>query len=188
MTKKLVAAVLATLLLVAAGWSALAAMTSRSVVSEEEYAVYSAVLTSQVLGQIAQPPNLLLIRGRTEKHHVPIGAIPFMRSLLWYQFNPRLWWLHASLTAKSLREAPLSDQFETPYFHEVINATEGFDPGVRGLPYARFSRVGLTPSGNSALVFLSYYCGSLCGVGAYIFLRHDSTGWEVVEEWVVWVS
>lgn len=187
MTKKLVVAAVVVLFAIAASWGLFALMASGRSVGKEEYAVYSAVLNSRVLGQISRHPERLLIRGRTEKH-VPLDMISSLQSLVSYRFDPRRWWLHRTLIAKSLSEAALVDDFETSYPHEVIHPVGEFDPSVRDLPYAQFSRVGFSPMGGSALVYLRYYCGSLCGIDEYILLRRDSTGWTVVEEWVVGVS
>ncbi len=187
MTKKLVVAALLVPSLIWVCWTLVAMSTNSSTVDEQEYAVYSAVLNSRVLGQISREPGHLLIRGRTEER-IPIGLSRGLRLVVWNHFNLRLWWLHGSLAAKSSTEAPLLDHFQTDYRHEVVDLDPDWNPGDRGLPYARFSRVGFTPLGGSALVFLSYYCGSLCGIGEYILLRRNSDGWEVVDEWVVWVS
>ncbi len=52
----------------------------------------------------------------------------------------------------------------------------------------RFSRVGFDRRGSEALVYMSYYCGPLCGHGGYFLLARIETQWRVTRVNWVWES
>jgi hypothetical protein len=57
---------------------------------------------------------------------------------------------------------------------------------VRG--FVTVSRVGFTPRGDRAVVFVQLMCGPLCGHGAYYVLQKRNGHWEVMNQHVSWVS
>ncbi len=58
----------------------------------------------------------------------------------------------------------------------------------RVVAYVSFSRVGFTPRGDRAVIYLQLDCGPLCGHGAYYVLKRTAKSWQVVGEHVDWVS
>jgi len=43
-----------------------------------------------------------------------------------------------------------------------------------------FSRVGFSQDGSVALVYVSQYCGSLCGFGGYVLYRREGEEWREI--------
>lgn len=43
----------------------------------------------------------------------------------------------------------------------------------------RFSRIGFNVSRTQALVSVSYWCGSLCGRGSFVFLQKEHGKWKI---------
>jgi hypothetical protein len=41
---------------------------------------------------------------------------------------------------------------------------------------------------GTALLFLGYFCGGLCGEGNFILLRREHDGWKVVKAAMTWIS
>lgn len=67
---------------------------------------------------------------------------------------------------------------------------EGHLPEAVGVPLfvVTFSRPGFSSDGNTAFLYYSYYCGSLCGSGFAVVLRRRGNRWEIDRESQVWVS
>lgn len=53
---------------------------------------------------------------------------------------------------------------------------------------ASVSRVGFNSERNQALVYLEFWCRSLCGEGNYIFLNKQDGKWKVFKKDMMWVS
>lgn len=47
---------------------------------------------------------------------------------------------------------------------------------------------GYSPDGDIAVVYVAHHCGTLCGMGTYVYLRRARDGWEVLVRVPVWVS
>jgi len=50
------------------------------------------------------------------------------------------------------------------------------------------SRVGFNPSHTAALVYMSYYCGGLCGHGFTFYLVKSGDKWKVDKITGMWIS
>ncbi len=50
------------------------------------------------------------------------------------------------------------------------------------------SRVGFDRDHRQALVYMSFYCGVLCGHGFFLFLTKSGTAWGVDKKFQVWIS
>lgn len=50
------------------------------------------------------------------------------------------------------------------------------------------SRVGFDKTHSGALVFISNYCGSLCGQGEYFILKKTGNNWKILMRRIVWIS
>jgi hypothetical protein len=59
-------------------------------------------------------------------------------------------------------------------------------PGAPGI--ISFSHVGFDASLDEAIVSASLYCGGQCGTGKVYVLKKRGGRWQVVKEWVAWVS
>jgi hypothetical protein len=59
-------------------------------------------------------------------------------------------------------------------------------PNSAGL--LRLSRVGFNSDGNQAALYVSNYCGGLCGGGYFVIMEKVDSNWKVVQEVQVWVS
>ena len=57
-------------------------------------------------------------------------------------------------------------------------------PGARGVFF--FSRAGLNPARDKALVSMSYYCGSLCAEGGVFLMVKQDGVWKVEQEVAGW--
>lgn len=51
-----------------------------------------------------------------------------------------------------------------------------------------FSRVGFSKNGCLALVFVTNWCGSLCGEGNYYLLKKETGQWKIVNKVMTWIS
>ena len=99
---------------------------------------------------------------------------------------------------KNSRPAQLSHSFVPPnvriiplrIFSADTEGREGWQRMERHgiLAYVSFSRLGFTPRGDRAVVYLQLDCGVLCGHGAYYALERQGARWRVVGEHVDWVS
>lgn len=59
-------------------------------------------------------------------------------------------------------------------------------PGATG--WTSVSLPGYSPDGEIAVVYMSYYCGTLCGGGSYVYLRRVKGKWKVLVNFPGWVS
>ena len=91
-------------------------------------------------------------------------------------------WPQAAFWTKEMGEATFK-----------INPVEGWKifheqhPGSKGI--VTFSAVGFNATGDRALVFVTYSCGSLCASGIYFDMRKPADGaWYVAYKTGVWAS
>jgi len=59
-------------------------------------------------------------------------------------------------------------------------------PGAHG--WMTLSLPGYSSDRDIALVYVAHYCGSLCGGGAYVYLRRVEGQWKVIISIPTWVS
>ena len=89
----------------------------------------------------------------------------------------RLFHLNVDYVLVSAEEA--AKRRDTPKYNNQSHATDG---------RVSLSRVGFDPDHRQALMYMSYYCGSLCGHGFFLFLTKTGTGWRVDKRFQVWIS
>ena len=80
--------------------------------------------------------------------------------------------------------------------HEMFSAKSGLDgawksfyrtyPKAAGL--LQFSRVGIDPETNQALVYIRHTCEGLCGGGFLVLLELKWGTWKVISNKFIWVS
>jgi hypothetical protein len=51
-----------------------------------------------------------------------------------------------------------------------------------------FSSIGYDEDLNQALVYVEYYCGSLCATGKYFSLEQKDGAWRIMHEHMRWIS
>jgi len=61
------------------------------------------------------------------------------------------------------------------------------DQTGRGAPHATVSMPGLSSDGR-AILYLSYWCGNVCGYGWFVLLKKAPDGWQVVAKQRLWIS
>lgn len=59
-------------------------------------------------------------------------------------------------------------------------------PGTKG--WMTLSLPGYSPDREIALVYITHYCGILCGGGAYVYLHRVGRQWKVIVTIPTWVS
>lgn len=102
-----------------------------------------------------------------------------------------------NLSPSSLRE-PLSDLPRVLIWTEkdgksiTRNKYYDMDLFFKKHPHSRgilsFSNIGFSKDRQQALVYFSYYCGSLCAGGSFMILQKKNGKWGVVRENQLWVS
>lgn len=88
--------------------------------------------------------------------------------------------LHQMLDRKTYKE--FSDKGVAEYwktFHEKF-------PGFQGI--ASLSAVGFDHDKTHALLYISYHCGGLCGMGQFAYLEKRAGKWNVVKVVRAWIS
>jgi hypothetical protein len=51
-----------------------------------------------------------------------------------------------------------------------------------------FSSVGFSQDGGKALVFVTNWCGPLCGEGNYYLLKKENCNWQIANKIMTWIS
>jgi hypothetical protein len=68
----------------------------------------------------------------------------------------------------------------------------GWDEFYRRLPrskgYLRVTKPAFSNNRKNALIYVSYFCGFVCGDGWLMSLSHASGTWEITNRWNLWVS
>jgi len=62
---------------------------------------------------------------------------------------------------------------------EVGTDTRGFPEPLPAAGRVRFSRVGFSPDGRQAVLYVDFLCGGLCGSGQLMFLEKTDDRWQV---------
>jgi hypothetical protein len=57
----------------------------------------------------------------------------------------------------------------------------------RGALHATLSMPGISTDGR-AIVYVSYWCGNLCGYGWFVLLAKGGENWRVVSRELLWIS
>jgi hypothetical protein len=85
--------------------------------------------------------------------------------------------------------SPADLEAETDFDRRNANVKGPVDPGTGTEPTIRLSYVGFSRDHRTALVFVAYHCGALCGNGRFEFLERDATNvWHIVHEYNEWLE
>ena len=175
-----------------------------SLVTAQEYAVYSALLD-----EITQSPNdgkvvrLLVVNDRTEgrrKMCWPEEVAKFQKGIAADELKPLL----ADLLTKNDKACSLTKQFKLSRRYVLLNEEavsvifKGRDYEERWHEFYRkypnssgfitFSRVGFNKEGTRAIIYRETGCGSLCAYGGYILLNKEKGVWRVGTGYGCWQS
>ena len=87
----------------------------------------------------------------------------------------------------------ISDAELKSYFRAPGNLRQEWDDFKKAYPgsggyYYEVSRPGFDRQGVQALIFVSFYCGSLCADGSWYFLELVEGKWKLIQRKGVWAS
>lgn len=177
---------------------------SQSSVEDEEYAVYSALISQRFVRE--KTKQLVILNKTTGWFSSPEdedtvwavkARIPEASESALYDF-----------TKKNKAASSIERRFKFQVKYTLISSGEldgffkdgfpgeGFErswkqfyekyPGAPG--YIQLSRVGFDKEKGEAVVYVGSMCDQLCGGGSYVrFVRKDG-GWKVEQEAAIWVS
>jgi len=182
---------------------------------EEEYAVWSAVISRQYAAPgrtipilyiftVTTPVKLVVVKGVTvpaarDRHGVSeTRKLRTKRSLTWLSREAI-----DDFIAKNRRAYPIRDRFSLDLKRLVLTRDEsreifgedafaGWEEFYRRYPQSngiiRLSRVGLDDSRTQAIVFVAHWRGSLDGAGYYLILVKQEGAWVVQSAVGIWIS
>ena len=160
-----------------------------SLITDEEYAVYMAILGKETKSFVVRNESNLL--NFLEREEV----------LLEEDFKELKSETREDFQSKNKTSSKLERKFPTKAKYTLISQEElakifggnlnwsNFHkkyPDTGG--FSTFSRVGFSKDGLQALVFVGWSCGGLCGEGNYYFLKKENGEWKVVTKEMVWIS
>jgi hypothetical protein len=173
-------------------------------VTNEEYAVYSAILN-----KIEQSPNdgkevkLVVINDQTngpDNSCFPEKIAKWNERISANELKP----IFDDLIAKNKESKTLvGKQFQVKHKSVLLNVRdfslifkkkdlEGWTDFYRTYPnssgFITFSRVGFSSDATRAIVYEQNNCDSLCGYGGYILLSKEKGEWKVVTGFGCWQS
>ena len=98
------------------------------------------------------------------------------------------------------KKFPFKDEYElitrddiSRLFYEAGDLGNGWENFRKKYPksggyYAQFSRIGLSPDKKQAIIYFTYFCGSLCASGDFIFYVKENDKWVEKGKLNLWVS
>jgi hypothetical protein len=183
-------------------------------VSEAEYEAFSAYINHSFVGaigtdRVGKPISQIVIMNRTESDKndlddfldpddMPPGGVekylqkeaPSLRAATISNFHranekqaelrPRFHLLLPyQLVSPEKIGSTLQDVSDWPKYYKEY-------PGAQG--HLALSRVGFSPDGKQALLYVSNSCGGKCATGSYVVMEKQGTTWKVVKEIFMWMS
>ncbi|MBO0860756.1 MAG: hypothetical protein J2P21_20185 [Chloracidobacterium sp.] len=179
--------------------------SDQSKISNEEYAVYSAVIRNMFAGDrvtfdTQAKVKMLVIEDRTVSESFNAAAGENETERLKQIFSPTIpQEIIDDFVAKNAKSCQLTNSLDIKLKYTII-PKEKIKP-ITGLPsdefykqfpdsggYIALSRVGLNANGDQALAYMQHVCGGLCGSGHYLLLAKNNGGWVVQESFRAWIS
>ena len=183
---------------------AVPAARAQSSFEDEDYAVYSALISQRF---VREKTKQLVILNETAKQFGPVETAEDVLPI-----KARISELSESVLGdfakKNKTASPIERRFKFTVKYALISDEEldsffkdgfpgeGFErswkqfytkyPGSPG--YIWLSRVGFDKGKGEALVYVGSMCEQLCGGGAYVRLVKRDGGWEVEQSATIWVS
>jgi hypothetical protein len=178
---------------------------AQSAPTDREYAVWSALIDTFLVSPGTTRVVLFRMTAQGDRHNAPLGS-----------FDQRLWTrpgdsepipaeVLQSFVAANASRAPIDvarlhirvpaefvgqARYEGPTKPDDPrwrDMGDGGYPGSHGT--ASLSRVGFSPDGHTALVFLGMYCGALCAQDTYFLLTlRDDGRWVMMRQFITSVS
>jgi hypothetical protein len=185
------------LICMALPFSARAAVSQRDL-SDEEYAVYSALINEKYL---KEADKLIVILDETEGN--TIGGNEPDRDEIIRRLPSLLPFTIDDYEAKNKEPQGLRNLLrlnaeyvllsERDRFQLFIGQfAEGWERFKHKYPEAvslvKLSKVGFNPEKNQALVYIDHSCGAKCGAGAYALLKKEGGVWTGEGVAQIWVS
>lgn len=172
-------------------------------VSDEEYAVYSAVINKMFSGgkvtfDTQAKVKLLVI---TDHNITTLRAYP-PENLDWRRLPELLEETFDDFVRKNKEVQKLKDNFKIELKRTLIKKDEienifkdrenGWEKFYKSFPdsggYIGLSRVGFDKEKKQAIVYIEHYCHDLCATGHFLLLKKGKEGWEVVTGYMPWIS
>jgi hypothetical protein len=182
----------------------LSTAAAQSNVDEEEYSVYSALISQSF---VRDDTKLIVLLNETSKGFGPIenaGNDSIFKEYL----SPLSQSAIDDYRKKNEKISPLKRRFKFSIKYEIISRDEMegfFKDGFPGEGFRRsweqfykkyphspgyiwLSRVGFNEKRDEALVYVASMCDQLCGGGMYVRLTKKDGNWNVQQKWSVWAS
>jgi hypothetical protein len=171
--------------------------TKSSSVTAEEYKIYLTVLAGKKGTFVISDKTGMDDDSKNFESLEKRGFTPFLE-----QINPKT---KADFLEKNKDPVTLEKKLP-PDFHytfiSIKDLKEKFDYKFPGdMNWAAFretypeadnlytlSRVGFSGDGRQALVFVTNWCGVVCGEGNYFLLQKENDNWKVVNKVMTWIS
>lgn len=185
---------------VVSGTPALPATGGGCPLTDEEYAVYSAVIQARFLKN--QDVRQIVLKDTTVGM-MPGDIPPVQEDFLRAQKPDQAGDLLADLTAKMIQPCQIEPRFDVQVPVHLLSEAEQQQafappldkawtnfyarfPGAQGM--MEFSRVGFSEDGNVAVVYMGNQQGGLAGGGYNFVLEKGNSGWTIVAEVMTWIS
>ncbi len=176
---------------------AFATDTQQAIIDNEEYAVYSALITERY---IRPSIHLIVIRDHTGLDYDGLDLdtrLTYVQQNL-TQLTPELL---DNFKLNNTQPFPLKSQFKLDVSYLLINdaqskeifaSPDGWQNFYQRFPLSQgemtLSRVGFNPSLDMALVYVGNTSGFLAGSGYYLLMSKENGIWKNVAEIMVWIS
>lgn len=194
-------------LTISAVLSASPKLLRQSQVTDEEYAVYSAVIADMFAGgkvtfDTQAKVKVLVIKDHTVSDSLRADVESQDWKYLKQHFPSVSQAAIDDFVAKNKEAHLLKDAFDIELNHTMVGKDE-IDRMFQGGPggweefYKRFpssggfvgvSRAGFNPEMNQALVYVEHGCGGLCGTGHYVLLEKNDGKWKAAKKFMAWIS
>jgi hypothetical protein len=176
--------------------------SNQSNISAEEYAIYATVIGKMPTGSQSKA-KLLVINGQTVSNTFAHVAGPDEEKRVKQEFSSLISQETIDdYVAKNAKSHQLTKSFDFKLKYTLIskgkftqifkNAGDAWSEFHRQFPdsdgFISLSRAGLAPTGNQALVYISYACRGLCGAGYYMLLVKNEQRWIVQKAFMAWIS
>ena len=179
---------------------------SESSISQEDYAVYSALINKMF---IKDDIKFVVIQDQTQIYYLSHQSPDERTNYIIKGLSPVSGSTLRSFFERNKQQIKLSGHFKlkTPYIILAKQEIEDFfkprieveDPlhkaweeFYRKYPdspgFIMLSRVGFDAEKKQALVYIGHACGGLCGQGRYVVLTKEEGNWEIKNELPLWVS
>jgi len=188
--------------IVVLGCAVLPSTSSAAHASDEEYAVYSAVITTMF--DIKAKTRQLVIQDVTVNNETVIDKSLQENRYIERVFPTLKEGVLRDYKARNKEPLQLKDAFDldAKYILVMIPQKEiarlfneggsWWDEFYKRYPdsggFISLSRPGFNAARNQALVYIEHHCGGLCGTGRYVLLEKSKDRWRVIQEEMVWVS